>query len=368
MKFKKIMSILILSSCLITSAFTTVFADSTNVVTIGADLTSEQKDKMLDYFGVNKNNVVILEVTNEEERKYLEGIATENQIGTKTYSCSYVEPTNNGGIKVKTANLTWVTSSMIASTLATSGMESCNVVVASLFPVSGTGGLTGIMKAFEDATGEKLDETKKELASEELITTSELANDIGQDKATGIVNDIKTEIIKNNTSDTAAIADTINNITNNYNITLTDDQQVQVASLMKKISEQDYDYSQMKDTLKNVSDNVNENLKALGEKVKSSGFWDSLKTSISNFFSSFSKNNDLGILETTNDNILGDNTIINATESDAVRTSTKDNSNWFKKLFSSKKASTDNSSSEEIIPKEAEQEETFNEKNNSEEQ
>ena len=53
------------------------------------------------------------------------------------------------------------------------------------------------MKAFEDSTGKPLEEEKKELASEELIITGSLGEDIGADKATGIVNDIKTEIIKN---------------------------------------------------------------------------------------------------------------------------------------------------------------------------
>ena len=31
---------------------------------------------MLKYFGVNKDEVVILEVNNQEERKYLQGVAT----------------------------------------------------------------------------------------------------------------------------------------------------------------------------------------------------------------------------------------------------------------------------------------------------
>ena len=62
------------------------------------------------------------------------------------------------------------------------------------------------MKAFEDASGKKLDEDKKELASEELITTGDLGDDIGQDKATGVINDVKTEIIKNVTHDTNQIA------------------------------------------------------------------------------------------------------------------------------------------------------------------
>ena len=219
--FRKRFITLTLTAILTLSSLGLVFADGARVVTLGANLSSEQKATMLKYFGVNENEVVLLEVNNQEERKYLEGVASEAQIGTKTFSCAYVEPTKAGsGINVKTANLTWLTSSMVASTLSTAGLTDADVVVASVFPVSGTGALTGIMKAFEDATGKPLDEDKKELASEELIITGDIGEDIGQDKAAGIVNDIKTEIIKNNTSDTIQIADTINNVTNNYNVTL----------------------------------------------------------------------------------------------------------------------------------------------------
>jgi len=132
------------------------------------------------------------------------------------------------------------------------------------------------MKAFEDATGTSLDEDKKEIASEELIITGDLGEDIGADKATGIVNDIKTEIIKNNTSDTIQIADTINNVTNNYNVTLSSEQQKQLEDLMSKISQQDYDYKNMKDTLNGIKDTVSEKLDAIGE-GHSKGFFETIK-------------------------------------------------------------------------------------------
>ena len=140
MSLKKRITSLTICGALILSSINFVFADSARVVTIGANLTTEQKAIMLKYFGVNENEVVILEVNNQEERKYLEGIASESQLGNKTYSCAYVEPTKPGnGINVKTANLTWLTSSMVASTLSTTGMTDADVVVASVFPVSGTG-------------------------------------------------------------------------------------------------------------------------------------------------------------------------------------------------------------------------------------
>ena len=145
-KFKKIIPLVVTLSLFASCLPMVAKADSSKVVTLGANLSDEQKNEMYDYFGTSADKVETIEVTNADERKYMEGIASESQIGTRTYSCSYVEPTESGGIQVKTANLTFVTSSMIASTLTTSGVENCNVVAASPIEVSGTGALTGIMK------------------------------------------------------------------------------------------------------------------------------------------------------------------------------------------------------------------------------
>lgn len=354
MKFKKKASSLLLATTLVVSSIIPSFADGARVVTIGVNNTTEQRQKILDYFGVNKDEVVILEVNNQEEREYLGGVATEAQLGTKTYSCSYVEPTNSGGINVKTANITWVTSSMVASTLSTAGMENANCVIAAVFPVSGTGALTGVMKAFEDASGEKLEEDKKELASEELITTGDLGDEIGQDKATGVVNDIKTEVIKNGTSDVTQIADIINNVTNNYNITLTDAQIKQITDLMEKIAAQNYDYNSMKQTLNNVSDVVQDNLKEAGEDVGNSGIFDSigdLFSSIGDWFSNlFAGNKDLGILGETKDDLLGSSAIIDATDKAAENLPSSEEVegffqkiiNWFTSLFDNDTKNNDN--------------------------
>ena len=362
---KKKAAALTLAFALTLSTLTLSFADSSKVVTLGANLKPEQKQQMLKYFGVNENEAVILEVNNQEERKYLQGVATEEQLGKITISSSYVEPTSKGnGINVKTANLTWVTSSMIATTLSTAGIENANVIAAAPFPVSGTGALTGVMKAFEDATGEALPEDKKELATEELVTTGDLGDDIGQDKATGVINDIKTEIIKNNTQDTIQIADTINNVTNNYNITLTDEQFKKIEDLMVKISQQDYDYNKIKDTLENVSDNVDKNLEELGESIGSSGIFDAIGDFFSgigewfsNLFSS-SDNKDLGILENTNDELLGENAQIDATDDNAINLPSSEEVegffakiwNWFTGLFNSDSNTQTNDSNNEVTP------------------
>lgn len=360
--FKKRFITLSLTAVLSLSSLGLVFADGARVVTLGSNLTQAQKDTMLKYFGVNKDEVVILEVNNQEERKYLQGVASEAQLGKKTYSCAYVEPTKSGsGINVKTANITWATPAMVATTLSTAGLTDADVVIAANFPVSGTGALTGIMKAFEDATGKPLEEDKKELASEELITTGDLGDDIGQDKATGIVNDVKTEIIKNNTKDTVQIAETINNVVNNYNVTLTDEQIAKLEGLMEKISKQDYDYSEMKNALESVSNVVNENLSAIGENVNT-GFFDGIKnffTGIGDWFKGlFSGESDgSSILDNTNDSLLGENAQIDATDKSTINLPSSEQVegffakiwHWFTGLFNN---DSNNTEQTEITPNE----------------
>lgn len=363
--FKKRFLTLSLTAVLSLSSLGLVFADGARVVTLGSNLTQAQKDTMLKYFGVNKDEVVILEVNNQEERKYLQGVASEAQLGKKTYSCAYVEPTKSGsGINVKTANITWATPAMVATTLSTAGLTDADVVIAANFPVSGTGALTGIMKAFEDATGEPLEEDKKELASEELITTGDLGDDIGQDKATGIVNDVKTEIIKNNTKDTVQIAETINNVVNNYNVTLTDEQIAKLEGLMEKISKQDYNYSEMKNALESVSDVVNENLSAIGENVNT-GFFDGIKnffTGIGDWFKGlFSGESDgSSILDNTNDSLLGENAQIDATDKSTINLPSSEQVegffakiwHWFTGLFNNDSNNQNNTEQTEITPNE----------------
>lgn len=294
----------ILSAALLCSALPlTVQADSSKVVTLGANLSEDQKASMYEYFGTSADEVETIEVTNADERKYMEGIASEAQIGTRTYSCSYVEPTDDGGIQVKVANLTFVTSSMIASTLMTSGVENCNVVAASPIEVSGTGALTGIMMAYEVASGEELNEEQKETATEELVTTGELADEIGTEEATELMNEVKQEVIEEGISDPEQIEEVVTDAANSLNVTISDEQMAQIVALMEKISQYDYDVNALKDTLNNLAG-------------KSEGFFSGLIDSIKGFFGGDS--NDGGILNNTNDDALGADAIIDSTM-DAVK-------------------------------------------------
>lgn len=324
-KFKKIIPVMMAAVLAFVSVPFTAMADSSKVVTLGANLTEEQKKSMYDYFGTSADKVDTIEVTNADERKYMEGIASEAQIGTRTYSCSYVEPTGSGGIQVKVANLTFVTSSMIASTLLTSGVENCNVVAGSPIEVSGTGALTGIMMAYEKASGEELSEDQKATATEELVTTGELAESIGQQEAADLMNEVKQEVIEDGLKDDDEIEGAVNDAADSQNVSLNEDQKAKIVSLMKSISEYDYDVKALKNTLENLEG-------------KSEGFFSNLWNSIKSFFTG--GDSDGGIINNTNDSILGDNAVIDSTI-DALKSKDSGDGesfwdkivNFFKNLF-----------------------------------
>ena len=299
---RKIIPVIMAATLICTSLPMAAQADGAKVVTIGANLTDEQKKSMYDYFGTTPEAVNTIEVTNTDERKYMEGIASEAQIGTQTYSCSYVEPTTSGGIQVKVGNLTFVTSSMIASTLLTSGVENCNVVAASPFEVSGTGALTGIMMAYEKASGETLSEEQKSAATEELVTTGALADAIGKEDAEKLMNEVKKEVIENDLTDADKIKDAVTDAAKDKGITLTEEQMAQISALMKNISQYDYDVNSLKQTLENLEGKVND-----------SGFFQNLWTSVKNFFTGGSNSGDGGIINDTKDEVLGENAVIDST-------------------------------------------------------
>ena len=295
---------------------TVVYADSHKVVTLGADLSEEQKVAVLKYFGVYGQNIETLYITNQDERNHLSSYVPLEQIGTKTFSCALVCPTNSGGIHVKTANLNWVTSNMIASTLSTSGVVNCDVLAASPFEVSGTGALTGIMMAYESASGTTLDEEKKEIATQELVTTGTIANSIGQSQATEIVNEIKIQIIQGQVVNqdevdgiVYSVVEDVTDTGNGGDTGLTDEDYAMLSDLANQIAQQEYDYAEMEETLERVEQNVEGSNETVSEfQAETEDAEDLPQETLS----------EDSILMQTDDTALGTDVIIDATNEEAL--------------------------------------------------
>lgn len=270
---KKRLGILSVVVLLVTTMSTSVFAQTNKAVSLGADLSSAQKQQMLNEFGVTKDQAKIIEITNQDIRIQL-GMDTSKPIpaSSKSISSSYVEIIDKSkGIRVKTNNLTEVTSTMLMNALLTSGVKDANVIASAPYPVTGTAALAGILKGFEDATGKELSLENKEVAREEIKVTNQVGQNIGKDEAAVIMNDIKTQVIKDKPKTDVSIEKIIVNVTNNYNIDLNKQDRAAVVKLMSDVNDLDLDYKIMKDSLNQMGQNLNESLKQAGKELKESG-------------------------------------------------------------------------------------------------
>lgn len=288
MKFKFMGKAMIMFVAIMLVAFVsleTVSADAFKVVTLGADLSKDQKDEMLKYFQVDRREANVLEVNKQEEDKYLGKVASKKQIGTKSISCSYVEPTDKGGLNISTHNIYWVTDSMIRNALITAGVENANVKVGAPFNVSGTAALTGILKGFENSkSGKKIDEKKKKAANEEVIVTGNIGEKIGQDEAANLINDVKKDIIKSKPKNEKEVENIVINITNSFNKnsekTLSKEDVKNITSLMNKINALDLNFKQLKDQLNGVTKQLKDKLTS----DEAQGFFKKIWIAIRNFF------------------------------------------------------------------------------------
>lgn len=285
-----------------------VMADASKVVSIGNDLTDAQKKTMMKYFGISGDkSVQEITVTNKDEVSHLSGYIPLEQIGTRTVSCAYIKPTESGGIKVRTANLQYVTANMIASTLADLGIKNCEVVSACPFQVSGTGALTGVMMAYEKATGTVINKDKKDIATQEVVITKDIAKDIGTAQAENIVNQAKTEVVQNNVTNKTDIQNTVTNIINNNNVNITEQQIDNIVDLVEDVANQDYDDSYVKN-LEEIGDNIKQELEAIKNDKK-----EDTDKSDKQEEKKETKDSD-SITDQVDDSALGDNVISSSTD------------------------------------------------------
>lgn len=271
MKMKKLISAL-LAVCLLAGAVPALAVDAGEArAVIGANLTDEQIADVYASFGVKRGDVTELRVTNADERKYLEGYVDESVIGTNSISCVYIEVLEEGeGLDVTTSNINWCTSQMYVSALATAGITDAKIIVAAPFEVSGTAALTGVYMAYEDITGEELDETAKLVSTQELTLTAELAEQIGSYDSVEIVNELKLLLGETRNMTDEQLRSEIVSIASDFGVTLTDTQIDQLISLCRALEKLN------PDELKEKVESVQNTIAKLGQ----------AKETVSNFFTS----------------------------------------------------------------------------------
>lgn len=263
---------------------------------LGADLTDTQLQVVLDEMGITKEDLVnynVVYITNEEEHEYLDGYIDSSVIGTNALSCVMVKETDAGsGLRLTTININYCTINMYRNALITAGVENADILVVGPFPLSGTAALIGAMKAYEEMTGEELEEEAKTAALAELVISGELVSsgetEEEADKMQEVIDYIKAEVIAGDISDWDDILEIIEKAEAEYGITLTDEQKEKIADLMQQIADLDIDPTTLLEQAGDLYDKYGETVLAeakeildgiFTEEVKAS-LWDSIK----NFF------------------------------------------------------------------------------------
>lgn len=268
------------------------------ILSFGSSLTKNEEAALREYFGVSDDMEAIY-VDNETAIKQL-GLAPDALDNYKGgwYSSAYVKLTDQGGVQVNSKNVSLVTNEMFTNALITSGILNCEVIVSAPFMVTGESALAGILAGAEEIMGESLSEENKAVAQEEIDTTLEIADEILKDEgneindkgdsstvASGIINDIKEQVIKDSPNSTQ-IGQIIVNVTNNYGVELSEETQARVQNLMEEVNNLDIEYNDIKDTMQNIGNSISESLKEAGIKLQDSGILEK----IGNWFSDFFRN------------------------------------------------------------------------------
>lgn len=261
---------------------TPVFAKSDynpgDILALGSDLTNAQEAALRKYFNAPDGTNTIY-VTDEVIIKQL-GLDPNDPANYAggCYSSAYVKLLDdNSGINVKATNLTEVTESMLMNALITSGITAADVKVSSPFKVTGTSALSGILAGVEEVGGFEISLKQKETAQKEIETTVAVGDEIGSEEASTIINDIKTEVIKEQPKTEEEIKKIVENITNQYNVNISINAKDSIVNLMSHVNDLGLDYSELKSSLKEASNKLSNNLKELGIKLKEEGFFEKIK-------------------------------------------------------------------------------------------
>lgn len=238
-------------------------------VVLGADLTEEQIAEVYKHFTLTRGELPELTVTIDEERARLGGLVDADKIGSYSLSCVFIRVLDEGeGISIDTHNIDWCTADMYKNALITAGITDAEVMITSPYVVSGTAALTGIYKAYEDITGEEISEEEKEASTQELIVTGNLAELIGSDEATQLINELKLILDQTRNMTDEEVAAEISNIAQSLGVSLTDEDILQIIQLVRKLEK--LDISNLQESVLNFMGTV-QKMEDAGEKISSFG-------------------------------------------------------------------------------------------------
>lgn len=221
---------------------------------LGADLSEEQRNTVLALMGINPadlGNYNVTYVNNSEEHQYLDSYVESSKIGSKSWSSVVIIKRDKGnGLNISTKNISYCTVGMYKNALTTAGITDADIIVAGPKPISGTAALVGIFKAYEQMSGEKVQENVVDAALNELVVTGKLEDAIdglSNEEVEEFIAYIKSVIAEKGLKDEKSINSAIDEACEKYGVTLSQDERQMIVDLLLKITSLGIDLSGLVD-------------------------------------------------------------------------------------------------------------------------
>ena len=162
---------------------------------------------------------------------------------------------------------------MYLNALITAGVKDASIYITAPMAVSGTGALTGIIKAYEVSADQAIPEDVKQAANEEMVKTAELGDSIGADNATALIAKVKEKMAENPPKTEADIRTLIENAAKELGLTLTEEQIQSLIDLFNKLKDLNIDWNQVGEQINIAKDKLTNYL----ESEEGQSFLDKLK-------------------------------------------------------------------------------------------
>lgn len=272
-KFQIILSLFICVSLLLPLQTAADMAEGDMIITLGENLTEEQKNMLLSEMNAPEN-AQILTVSNEEEHKYLGNYIAKSLIGTRAISSSSITIGSTGtGLEVQTKNINWVTDEMFINALITAGVKDAKIYITAPISVSGTAALTGLIKAYEVSTDKVIPEEVKQAANEEMVETAKLGETVGQENAAALIAKVKEEIAKNAPETEAEIQALVEQAASELGVSLSEQEMTSLVDFFNKLKDLNIDWNQVGEQINIAKDKISNFLAS----EEGQGFLESIK-------------------------------------------------------------------------------------------
>ena len=270
--------------------------DDKPYLALGADLSDDQKNTVLSLMGIDPANLAnynVTYVTNAQEHQYLDSYVDSSKIGSKSWSSVVIVKRKKGnGLNISTNNITYCTVGMYKNALTTAGITDADIIVAGPKPISGTAALVGIFEAYEEMTGEAVQDNVVDAALNELVVTGELEASIQgltDQEVEEFIAYIKSLIAEKGLTDEKSINEAIDEACDKYGVTLSDDERQKIVDLLLKITSLGIDLSGLVDYAASLYNSFKNGGSSSGIIASIGNFFGNIFSAIGEFFKNLFK-------------------------------------------------------------------------------